>query len=60
VHVLVMEAGTSRPRIDQQLGNGVDRDPRDPADRPHGRPLAEQVEDLDAGLKGQLVHAPSI
>jgi hypothetical protein len=58
--VLVMETGTGQTRVNEQLGNGVDRGTGNPANRPHARTFAEQVEDLDAGLKGQLVHAPSI
>ena len=53
-----------RPRslagVHQQLRHGVDRHVATRRDRPHGRPLAEHGEDLDALGEGQLVHAPII
>lgn len=40
-----------------ELGDGVDRHVHHAANRPHGRPLAEHGEDLDALFERQFIHA---
>ena len=55
-----MERRAGISGVHKQLGNGIDRYIGHAGDRPHGRTLAKHREDLDAGFKGQLVHAPNI
>lgn len=54
VYRLVIEAGASQSGVDQKFGNRFDRYARHPGNLAYGRSLAEQLEDLDAGLQGHL------
>ena len=55
--LFIMEGRARLPSVHQQLGDRIDRHVGHARNRPHGRPLAEHGEDLDAGFEGQLVHA---
>jgi hypothetical protein len=59
-HLFIMEGVADVASINQKLRNRVDRNPRDPADRSHGRSFNQHGEDLDASGDGQLVHASDI
>jgi hypothetical protein len=54
-HIVVSSSGLAS--ILKQLGNSVDRNTRDAADRTHGRTLNKHVEDGDAGFDVELIYA---
>lgn len=56
--LLIVEAGAEFAGINQQLRDRVDARVSQSRDRPHGRSLAQQVEDLGALGVRKLVHAP--
>jgi hypothetical protein len=59
-HGLVVVGGASLACVHHELGDRVDGDARDAADRAHGRPLHQHGEDLDAGFEGEFVHASTM
>ena len=58
--VLVVEGSAELASVLEQLRDRVDAHVRNAGDRPHGRSLAEHVEDLGALGDRQLVHAHKI
>ncbi len=48
--VRIMERRASQPSINQQLGNGIDRNAGHSGNRPHRTALAQHAQDLDAGF----------
>ena len=51
-NVLIMVGGAGVASLDKQLGHSVEGNPDHAGDRPHGRPLDQHVEDLDALFEG--------
>ena len=56
--LFIVEGGTDLAGINQQLCDGIDRNPAHAGDRTHRRPLDQHGEDLDALFQWELVHAP--
>ncbi|MFV0408402.1 MAG: hypothetical protein ACK5LJ_01485, partial [Paracoccus sp. (in: a-proteobacteria)] len=46
--------------VQSQLGSGVDGNTNGAADRTHGHSLNQHVEDHDALMEGQFVHATNV
>lgn len=56
--LFVVERDAGPASVDQELGDGIDRNVAYPRDRPHRRSLAQHGEDAYAGFVGQPVHTP--
>lgn len=52
-----MEGRAYLPGVHKKLGDRIDAHVGDTGNRPHARPFAKHVEDLNAGLEGQFIHS---